>query len=115
MFQAPADKGNLYIYRDENYGAAIRMSILLNNQLLSDTVAKSYIYQQLEPGTYTITSKAENNSSMAITIEAGKNHFLWQEVKMGMWTARSDLQVVDEATGRKGVQSCKILNSNAYQ
>ena len=48
MFQAPADKGNLYIYRDENYGAAIRMSILLNNQLLSDTVAKSYIYQQLE-------------------------------------------------------------------
>ena len=65
--------------------------------------------------TYTVTSKAENDSSATVTIEAGKNHFLWQEVKMGVWAARSDLQVVDEATGREGVQSCKLLVSTPFQ
>lgn len=29
--------------------------------------------------------------------------YVWQEVKMGFIAARSKLQVVDEATGRKGV------------
>ena len=29
--------------------------------------------------------------------------YVWQEVKMGFIAARGKLQVVDEATGRKGV------------
>lgn len=42
-------------------------------------------------------------------MQAGKNYFVWQEVKMGLWMARSALQTVDEATGRKGVAECKRI------
>jgi hypothetical protein len=31
---------------------------------------------------------------------------------MGMWMARSQLQQVDEPTGRKGVSECKRVQGN---
>jgi hypothetical protein len=40
---------------------------------------------------------------------AGKNYFVWQEVKMGMWAARSALQEVDEKTGRDAIKECKLI------
>jgi hypothetical protein len=43
--------------------------------------------------------------------EAGKTYYIWQEVKMGLWMARSLLQEVDEETGRKGVSECTRAQS----
>ena len=54
---------------------------------------------------------AENVSTLKLTTEPGKTYYVWQEVKMGAFMARSQLQQVDEATGRKGVLECKRAQS----
>ncbi|MNF18318.1 hypothetical protein D3C80_2223300 [compost metagenome] len=62
-------------------------------------------------GQQTLVSSAENDSELKLTAEAGKNYFVWQEVKVGFIKARNSLQVVDDHTGRAGVAESKLIQA----
>jgi hypothetical protein len=102
-------RASLYIYRNENFGAAIPMTVSVNKRMLGQTAAKTYFQLNVAPGRYTIESNSENVSTLNLWVDAGKNYFVWQEVKMGMWSARSALQQVDETKGRAGVLESKLI------
>lgn len=102
-------KANLYIYRNETMGAAIKMTVLLDGQLAGDTASKTYIFKSLDPGSHTVVSKTENDATVTFDAEPGKNYFIWQEVKMGMFAPRSQLHLVADATGQAGVSECKLV------
>lgn len=108
---APSRDGtaNLYIYRNEIMGAAIKMPVLIDGMAAGDTVANGYIFRTLPAGSHIIVSKAENDSTLTIEMLAGQNYFVWQEIKMGVLYARSKLHQVDEATGEKGVKECSLI------
>lgn len=107
---AKADgKSRIYVYRNENFGAAIKMPVLLNNVAIGDTAAKTFLLEEVKPGTYTIVSKTENDASLQINTEAGKNYYVWQEVKLGAFSARSKLHLMSEEEGQKGVLQCKLV------
>ena len=108
-FAVQADAANVYIYRNESFGAAIKMTVVLDGQIAGDTAANTYIMKTVAPGKHTLISKTENDSTIEINAESGKNYYIWQEVKMGAFAARSNLQVVDETTGQKGVSECKLV------
>lgn len=108
-FSPAPNKASLYIYRNESFGAAIPMMVSVNGKALGQTAAQTYFRLNLIPGKYNVESHAENVSSLPLTAEAGKNYFVWQEVKMGMWMARSLLQQTDETTGRAGVIESKLI------
>ena len=108
-FKVQQGKANIYIYRNESMGSAVKMPVLVDGKMVGDTVAKTYILTTVNPGKHTILSKTENDSTLDIMAERGKNYFVWQEVKMGAWSARSKLQLVDEATGKKGVADSKLI------
>jgi hypothetical protein len=40
--------------------------------------------------------------------QAGKSCFVWREVKVGSWQPRSNLNLIDESTGRYGVLERKL-------
>jgi hypothetical protein len=109
-FSITEGKANIYLYRNEIFGAAIKLPVVLDDKIVGDTAAKTYILLKVNPGLHTIISKAEKDSELLITVEEGKNYFVWQEVKMGLWTARSKLHLVDEATGKDGVSECKLID-----
>lgn len=108
-FVPSPSRAALYIYRSENFGAAVPMTVTVNGKAVGQTAAKAYFRLNVLPGKYTVESHAENISNLSLTAEAGKNYFVWQEVKMGMWMARSLLQQVDEAVGRAGVAESKLI------
>ena len=105
-FQVASGKSNIYIYRNENFGGAIKLTLLMDGKLIGDTAPKTYYLLETDPGKHSILSKAENDSILELNTEAGKNYFLWQEVKMGLWQPRSLLQQVDEPTGKAAVAEC---------
>jgi hypothetical protein len=107
------DKANIYIYRNENFGAAIKMPVAVDGRLVGDTASKTYLKVEVTPGNHTVTSKTENDANLNLQTIAGKNYFVWQEVKMGMWAAGSQLQQVDDATGKAGVDECKLIEGSA--
>lgn len=108
-FQQTPGMANLYIYRNESFGAAVKMPLLLDGQIAGDTAAKTYILKSVAPGSHVITSKTENDATLTVDTAPGKNYFIWQEVKMGAFSARSDLHLVDEATGKAGVAACALV------
>lgn len=108
-FSPVPNKASLYIYRNESFGAAMPMTVSVNGKVLGQTAAQTYFRLNLTPGKYNVESHAENVSTLPLTTEAGKNYFVWQEVKMGMWMARSLLKQTDETTGRAGVMESKLI------
>lgn len=108
-FKADSKKANVYIYRNESMGGAVKMPVLLDNVSIGDTASKTYIFRQVDPGTHVITSKTEKDATLSIDTKAGKNYFVWQEVKMGAFAARSALHLVDEAKGKAAVAECKLI------
>ena len=105
-FAVKSGKANIYLYRNETFGAAIKMNVSLNGKMAGETAAQTYFLWEVDPGTYDIASHTENTSTLKLIVEAGRNYFVWQEVKMGLLQARSELKQVDEETGRKGVAEC---------
>ncbi len=111
QFIADKDKSNIYVYRNESLGAAVSMPVALNGQIVGKTGAHSYLKLSTEPGSNVVTSEAENSSQITLNTEAGHNYFVWQEVKMGIVSARSKLQLVSEEEGKKGVLESKLITS----
>jgi hypothetical protein len=113
QFAPVADKATVYIYRDEIMGSAIKMPLLVDGISIGDTGPKTYLEVALPPGTHSVTSKTEKDVTISLDVQAGKTYFIWQEVKMGMWVARSQLHIVDEAKGKKGVLDCSMVRTSA--
>ncbi len=109
QFSTTGGKANIYIYRDETMGSAIKMPLLIDGMSVGDTVAHSYVLKEVSPGSHTIVSKTENDATLNVNAQAGKNYFVWQEVKMGMMTAGSALHEVDAAKGQAAVKECKLV------
>ena len=105
----PAGKALIYVYRNETMGAAIKMPVSLDGKTAGQTGPKTYFMWAVAPGKHEITSLTENTSKLTVDSQAGKTYFVWQEVKMGAWAARSQLQLVDDAKGRAGVDACKLV------
>lgn len=98
----------LYIYRNENFGAAIRMDVEIDGKPVGQTAAKTYFYKEVAPGKHMVTSKSENTDSIEVDTVAGKLYYIWQEVKMGLLYARTKLTLVSEEEGKKGVLECQL-------
>ena len=67
------------------------------------------------PGKHEFTSIAEDTTKVNLDARAGETYYLWQEVKMGLWGPRSNLQIVDKTTGKKGVGESLLIAEPAAQ
>ncbi len=108
-FSVQKDKANIYIYRNESLGFAIKMPVLIDGMAVGDTAANTYVFKTVEPGKHTVVSKTEKDETLTIDTKVGNNYFIWQEVKMGVWSARSKLHLVNEEEGKKAVRECKLV------
>lgn len=111
-YAVPAGKSSIYLYRNETFGGAIPLTVAVDGKVAGQTGPMTYFLWDVAPGLHELSSLSENTSTLKLNTEEGKTYFVWQEVKMGMWTARSLLQEVDAETGRKGVAECKRAQSN---
>lgn len=114
-FSPPEGKASIYIYRNESMGAAIPMGVTVNGISLGRTAAKTYFLVNVPPGSYVVESHAESISRLPLSVAKGKNYFVWQEVKMGMWMAGSLLQLVADEVGQAGVRESKLIASSGAE
>ena len=110
-FSPVSGKASLYIYRNETFGAAIPVTVSVNDHTIGQTASMTYFRFNVNPGKYVIKAHAENVAELNIFANAGENYFVWQEMKMGMWSARAKLTQVDESVGRAGVSESKLIAS----
>jgi Protein of unknown function (DUF2846) len=107
-FKTPINAAGIYIYRNESIGAAVKMDVAVDGKPIGHTAANTYLYAEVSPGKHTITSDAENTSTLDIDAKSGSLIYIWQEVKMGFLFARNKLQEVSSTEGQKGVLETKL-------
>lgn len=110
-FAIAPERAGLYVYRDEVIGAAVPMSVHVDGAPLGRTMARTYLYRELAPGRHTVTSSAENTDTLEMEVEAGRLAYVRQEVRMGLFSARTRLHRVGEAEGRRGVLGSRLAAS----
>ncbi len=108
-FNAPQDKAALYVYRNETFGAAVKMGVVLDGKMIGDTAAHTYLYKEVDPGHHTVVSKSEEDSEVNFDAVAGHVYYVWQEIKMGLWQPNSKLHLVEAKEGQAGVTESKLV------
>ena len=105
----PPNAALVYVYRNESFGAAVRMNVFLDGAYAGNTAAKTYLIWQVAPGHHRIASQAENDTVLDLVADPGRTYFVWQEVRMGVLSARSSLHLVPDNDGRAGVRECHLI------
>jgi len=102
-FSTKPSVAGVYVYRNESFGGAVTMSVDVDGKVLGKTGPNTFLYREVSPGKHTVTSEAENSDSVTFKAVAGKLYYFWQEVKMGLLSARTKLHQVSDVEGKKGV------------
>lgn len=100
----------VYVYRNETLGAALSMPVTVDGKLAGTTGPNSYFKFNLPAGAHKFTSQGDG-SQLDLSTELGKLYYVWQEVKMGVMSGDSKLQLVSEEVGKKGVAECTQIQS----
>lgn len=110
-FTVPPDRAGIYIYRNESFGASVKMDVAVDGKPLGQTAAHTYLYEQVSPGVHVVTSTAENTDNLKVDAKAGTVVFIWQEVKMGILYARNKLHLMSTSEGEAGVDQTSLAVS----
>ncbi len=112
-FEAPADRGVVYLYRKGRaIGAALSTQIKVNGLDAGGTGPGTFFRWELRPGAYTfLASTSESSATVEVQVEAGKLHFIEQREKLGLQQGRVSLDVRDEQTGKSDVSGLSLLVS----
>ncbi len=106
------DKAIVYVYRRSVYGAAVSLSVDLNNSHLANFYAKRFYLTVLDPGRYVFTGRCENTDDLIVNLEAGKKYYIEVTPQAGWVTARCKLSLSDPHEGKRKVQQCRLIGLN---
>lgn len=96
-FEITPDKANVYIYRSANVGAALAKTVWINDEYLGTTGHKTYFFTQLDEGTYDFSTESEfSPNHLMMYLEEGKNYYINQRIKMGVFVGGAELREVEE-------------------
>lgn len=109
-FTVPAqDQAGLYIFRDSSLGASLKKTVKINGEPIGETAANTYFYRTVSPGPLVLATESEfSDNTLELNAQGGKNHFVRQSIKMGLFVGGAKLTEVSEEEGRKAVLGTKL-------
>jgi hypothetical protein len=112
-FTSQPEKATIYIYRDEDFGGALPLSISVNDLQIGKTTGRTFFQIVVQPNVYKFTTELGNQAPLVLKVEGGKNYFIRQELKVGWIRPSTLLEIVDSNTGQSGVKASSRLESNS--
>jgi len=111
QFNAPTQgKAGLYIYRSGGLGGALKKDVFVNNKCVGETAPNVFFYQEVDGNQqHKVSTESEfSQNDLFLSTDAGKNYFIQQYIKMGLFVGGADLKVVNEDQGKNAVQSLEL-------
>lgn len=106
------DNGNagLYVYRDSFVGKALKKDVYLDGRCLGETADRVFFYQQIttsQPHVLGTESEFSPNN-LTLNVTPGKNYFVRQYIKMGVFVGGAGLEQVSESEGMRVVSKSEV-------
>jgi hypothetical protein len=109
-FPAPAqNQSGLYIVRDSSLGSALKKTIKIDGEYVGESAPHTYFYRLITPGEHTLATQSEFSDNLLVLKAApGKNHFVRQSIKMGLFVGGAKLTEISEDEGKKAILESKL-------
>ncbi len=100
-------QSRIIIVRPTIFGSAIRMKVREGIRAIGVTGPNSFLAWDREPGRASIVSNAENDDVLDLELEKGQTYYVQQHIRMGIVTARNQLELLPEEKGKNFLKKCK--------
>jgi hypothetical protein len=96
-------KSGLYVYRDSFVGKALKKDVYLDGNCIGETADKVFFYTQVEGNhTYKLSTESEfSPNDLVLDANTGKNYFVRQYIKIGVFVGGAGLESVSEEEGKR--------------
>ncbi len=111
QFSAPsAGNAGLYVYRNSFAGKALKKDIWVDGKCLGESAADVFFHTQVEGGKkHKIETESEfSPNALEVFMEAGKNYFIRQYIKLGAFVGGADLEQIPEEQGKADVAKLSL-------
>lgn len=112
QFKAPSEgQAGLYLYRSNSVvGAALKKDIWVDEKCIGETARGIFFYEEVKGDQeHNIATESEFSPNiLKIRTESGKNYFIQQYIKPGVFVGGANLKQVDETTGKKEVEKLSL-------
>ena len=110
-FAAPgANNAGLYVYRSGSFGGALKKDIWVDGKCIGESAPNVFFYTEVEGGKpHKIDTESEfSANSLNVALEAGKNYFVRQYMKIGVFVGGAGLEQVSDTQGKADVTKLEL-------
>ncbi len=112
--QPETGKAGLYTYRDSFAGKALKKDIWLDGKCIGESAPDVFFYTQITSGNHVISTESEfSPNDLAVLVEAGKNYFIRQYIKLGVFVGGAGLELIPEEQGKAAVAKLHLATPGA--
>jgi len=108
----PPSNGNagLYIYRSGSFGGALKKDIWVDGKCIGETAPNIFFYEEIKGDVeHKISTESEfSPNDLLVKTESGKNYFVQQYIRMGVFVGGAGVELVDEEKGKKEVEKLSL-------
>jgi hypothetical protein len=110
-FNQPSEgNAGVYLYRNSFLGQALKKDIWIDDKCLGESAPNVFFYTEVEGGKkHKIATESEfSPNPLELMFEAGKNYFIRQFIKMGLFVGGADLELIPEEQGKLDVVKLEL-------
>ncbi|NUF12006.1 DUF2846 domain-containing protein [Acinetobacter oleivorans] len=96
----------IYVYRSNNVvGSALKKDVWVDGECLGETARGIFFYKEVSGNQeHTVSTESEfSPNHLKFKTEAGKNYFVQQYIKPGVFVGGANLKLVDDTQGQKAI------------
>lgn len=111
QFSPPSSSNSgLYIYRDGNLGAALKKNLWVDGKCIGESAPGVFFFTEVTGDKdHTISTQSEfSPNRLTQFFVAGKNYFIRQYIKLGVFIGGADLESVSEEQGKSDVSKLAL-------
>ncbi len=110
-FEAPpTGKAGLYIYRNSTLGGALKKDVRVNGKCIGETAPNMFFYEVVNGNEeQNISTESEfSPNDLKFKAEAGKNYFIRQYIKLGVFVGGAGLEQVSDSEGKADISGLNM-------
>jgi hypothetical protein len=113
--QPSGSNAGLYVYRNSFVGKALKKDIWVDGKCVGESAPDVFFYTEVEGGkTHKIDTESEfSPNTLELMVNAGKNYFIRQYIKMGAFVGGAGLEKVSEEQGKRDIALLELAKAGA--
>lgn len=111
QFNSPSQgTAGVYIYRDSSFGSALKKDIWIDGKCIGESAPNVFFYAEVEGGKHhSVDTESEfSPNTLDLMFEAGKNYFIRQFIKLGLFVGGAGLEPVPEEQGKMAIAKLEL-------